>query len=997
MRTRNRILIHKVYYLKLKTLDHTILKKHVGNGDERLKVSKKHYLFSRGNQNVYKLWCWQARRDKICNAFLGDGFEQNGCRVHLAGILNTHLKYVIYPMGRKYSAMTSAPHLKLRSNLELKTLFSINDFRLPPCLEGMYGPNVHHSISYSFGRPLEADILYLFVLPACSGLYTKAGPVQTPENLGPLDSWALGGRPAFSLSPGNAPINSTTLQDYAWSPRWDLAEMTENLSFTLCFSLNLVFCPIFKQLTMSHDDSQTNPINISNSIGSTSRIPILYTQDYEVWAHHFEDYLDGSEDNGYLIWEAITLGPFFHSGTNTTVKSQKEYNKLVVGVDNMPQDEKDKLLCNMKAMRMIRFALQSDTFWLVGSCTTAKEIWDRLKEFYSTNEDLEHSIQTLLLSEFGVFEQKPDEKLIQTFDQFNHLLCKMIKHGIERKLIEQKVTFKSGLRPEWIAVVSTVKAHEQFKSYSLAKLMGILKSHESVVTKEAKVVSGVGSLALVSKRKGIAEEEEEVDMSECDLTSEEYVMMVTNPKKFARRKFPVNKNQNRQGSYSSEKVKDEANITSQKDEEKKESKLAGDSGYDCNYCHGKNHFTKDCMLRKMAEKRNGEDDEAYYMRKLEEIKKKKATNISMYALIIQENADEDEFGGVEVWSTDSKDEEVRKPTHGKACVAKEVGSDGKCLIVTASSSTASASEEPNLTKNKCFAAKPVSEQINDCDRLIKKVQSILGSFNVPMTEYEEELNELKLKFSNLSGSLMQTRLTNSNLTDQISRVTMKSEERRMWIELKEQELVRARDETQLHLSCEIGKKIHKMILPFLEFMEDEVIAECESEVSSEETSMSYKIGLDKIETFIDSKEHKCMLKDILDENDRLKIKSDMIHSFDQSNAKLASDNKIDLENTSEFDDESEMSEISVEDVVDCSEFMKSKNENEKPLISENSVEFAQLAKDKEKKLKEKAMVYQKVQTVPNQVYAVTGVTPKQTSELRIMVENDNVEGCDDYF
>ena len=106
---------------------------------------------------------------------------------------------------------------------------------------------------------------------------------------------------------------------------------------------------------------------------------------------------------------------------------------------------------------------------------------------------------------------------------------------------------------------------------------------------------------------------------------------------------------------------------------------------------------------------------------------------------------------------------------------------------------------------------------------------------------------------------------------------------------------------------------------------------------------------------------------------------------------------MNLENTSEFDEESEMSEISVEDVVDCSKFMKSETENKKPLISENSVEFARLSKDKQQKLKEKAMVYQKVQTVPNQVYAVTGVTTKQTAELRILDDKDNAEGCDDYF
>ena len=106
-----------------------------------------------------------------------------------------------------------------------------------------------------------------------------------------------------------------------------------------------------------------------------------------------------------------------------------------------------------------------------------------------------------------------------------------------------------------MVVVSNVKAHEQFKSYSLAKLTSILKSHESMVSKEVKVVSGVGSLALVSKSKSVADEEEESNMTEYDLTNDEYALMVSNPKKFARKKFPVNKNRNWQGSYNSKKMK----------------------------------------------------------------------------------------------------------------------------------------------------------------------------------------------------------------------------------------------------------------------------------------------------------------------------------------------------------------------------------------------------------------------------------------------------------
>ncbi|XP_023766538.1 uncharacterized protein LOC111915062 [Lactuca sativa] len=254
----------------------------------------------------------------------------------------------------------------------------------------------------------------------------------------------------------------------------------------------------------------------------------------------------------------------------------------------------------------------------------------------------------------------------------------------------------------------------------------------------------MGSLALISKGKGVGEEEPETDLSDNDLTSEEYALMISNPKRFTRKKFPTTKNRNWQGSYSSEKPKDENKSTPLRDE-------------------GKNKKSK------------------------------------------LENTDEDEFGGVEIWSTDSEDEE-------------------------------------------------------------------------------------------------------------------------------------------LHLDCEMGKKIHKMILPFLEFKEDEIDADCykcEFIVSSDETSDAYRIGLEKIEYFIKSKHHKDMLKNLLDENDRLKIKTET---------------------------ESDTSEISVEDEVDYSEFVKTEPKLIKVLISENSVEFARISQNKPKILNAKATVYPKVQTVPNKVF-----------------------------
>ena len=123
---------------------------------------------------------------------------------------------------------------------------------------------------------------------------------------------------------------------------------------------------------------------------------------------------------------------------------------------------------------------------------------------------------------------------------------------------------------------------------------------------------------------------------------------------------------------------------SKSEESKKETQIGGDSGFDCHYCRGKNHFAKDCMLKKKSERVDEDNEEANLLRRLEEIKKKKSEtkNNTMNALIVQGTGDNDEFGGVQVWSTDSEDEEVRKPTHGKALLVKEENVEGRCLMVT---------------------------------------------------------------------------------------------------------------------------------------------------------------------------------------------------------------------------------------------------------------------------------------------------------------------------
>ena len=95
----------------------------------------------------------------------------------------------------------------------------------------------------------------------------------------------------------------------------------------------------------------------------------------------------------------------------------------------------------------------------------------------------------------------------------------------------------NGLRSEWKSIVSNVKAYEQFKNYSQEKLMVILKSHEDEVTTKAKLVSSVRSLVLVAKGKKSVVDDSEFDISDDDLSKEDKVLMVSNPKKFFKKNF----------------------------------------------------------------------------------------------------------------------------------------------------------------------------------------------------------------------------------------------------------------------------------------------------------------------------------------------------------------------------------------------------------------------------------------------------------------------------
>ena len=87
---------------------------------------------------------------------------------------------------------------------------------------------------------------------------------------------------------------------------------------------------------MQQEDPHSLSFNLYSNIGSTTRIPILFPRDYEVWALHFEDYVLGIEEHGATIWQAMTQETFSHTCTRRLIKTLSDYNALILEYKNTP-------------------------------------------------------------------------------------------------------------------------------------------------------------------------------------------------------------------------------------------------------------------------------------------------------------------------------------------------------------------------------------------------------------------------------------------------------------------------------------------------------------------------------------------------------------------------------------------------------------------------------------------------------------------------------------
>lgn len=162
---------------------------------------------------------------------------------------------VVYPILRKYESAPSSPRLKLVSSSDLKALFSVEDVKLPPWMDGMclaeYLPHLEETLERQIleavsaialrrsfvealtlflGRPLEADPTFCRKASflAASGPFPFVVHFFFPTRF-PKQQPALMLQSCQHLNQLSEPVKLNLLTDYPWSPRWEVGRMAERL------------------------------------------------------------------------------------------------------------------------------------------------------------------------------------------------------------------------------------------------------------------------------------------------------------------------------------------------------------------------------------------------------------------------------------------------------------------------------------------------------------------------------------------------------------------------------------------------------------------------------------------------------------------------------------------------------------------------------------------------------------------------------------------------
>ncbi|KAK9034020.1 hypothetical protein V6N11_050199 [Hibiscus sabdariffa] len=201
---------------------------------------------------------------------------------------------------------------------------------------------------------------------------------------------------------------------------------------------------------------------------SISKPPFFNGANYPYWKNRIMLFIQSTD---YMIWDVVLDGPF------TPVK--REGDTLVPKQRHEWNDEKRRIFqMNAKAMHILFCALGPDEYAKISSCSSAKEIWDKLEVTHEGTSEVKETKIGLLNLSYENFKMELDEDIKKMFDRFSVIVNGLKGYGEiipEDKLVRKLIY---SFLESWDSKKTVIIEAKNLKTLKLDEIMGSLLTHE---------------------------------------------------------------------------------------------------------------------------------------------------------------------------------------------------------------------------------------------------------------------------------------------------------------------------------------------------------------------------------------------------------------------------------------------------------------------------------------------------------------------------------------
>jgi hypothetical protein len=245
---------------------------------------------------------------------------------------------------------------------------------------------------------------------------------------------------------------------------------------------------------------------------SSNRPPLFDGVNYGFWKIKLKIHAQAIDPR---LWTVITEGSY------EFVKECEDGKKIAKDDSELTDAEVRLKYLDSKAMNILYCALDANEFNRISTCTTAKEIWDKLRITHEGTSQVRELRISLLMHEFECFKMDEGETITQMYTRFTNITNPLVNLGKVFTSSELNWKILRAVLPQFQSKVDAIEENENFSRMTVDDIIGKLMAKEISLRKNGQPEKPA------EKNKGIAlktsESVEEID----EEANEEEIVMLT--------------------------------------------------------------------------------------------------------------------------------------------------------------------------------------------------------------------------------------------------------------------------------------------------------------------------------------------------------------------------------------------------------------------------------------------------------------------------------------